>query len=1070
MFKSNRNIFDEDNEFLINSHTLNSDSYLNYNNFIGKFHDNKTNLNIISINTGSLNAKIENLRILLQQIEINHGRVHIISIQETWDINTKNEHLLQLNNYKLFYNSRVGKRGGGVAIYVYKNLNSELMPELTLMKKLIFETIAIKIKIHNKTMIIGCFYRSCSQLSDISQNEQFDIFLKKFDNWIIKINNLNFPAYICFDSNLDLMKLSNERSMSFYSLFLTNGFVNLFTKPTRLNNNSETLIDNIITNSSLNTDSFQTIETFSDHNLLGLSIESQIIEKPSMIKEKRIMTQKSIRNFKTLLWEHDWSYLKDENIDIDNNVENFLISFNSLFNKAFELKSYKTKRKSICPYFTEKIKELQNIKNKALKKWKLTKEENHKLLFNKARNNLRRETRKVKQNFIKEKINKLQFKPKELWRFLSEQTGLGNNAKKENSTIECIRANGKMFYGKEQITDIFNNYFSSVAKKIISKISPQSSSFKDFLPPRKTKSFGFIPFSFSEIAQLIENLKNKQSCDIFGVSNKLVKQCAIELSIPLTMIINNSIQQGKFPTAFKKVKIIPVYKRKGDPTQLENYRPIAIIPIFAKILEISMNIRLTSFFNANNILSNFQFGYRTNLSVHSAVVTLLNRIGENIENKKYVGSLLLDCEKAFDTVDRSILLQKLENCGIRGSILNWFTSYLSDRKQLVEINGCIGTNEIESNYGVLQGSALSANLFIFYVNDLISHLNKKALLYADDVNIVEIASNRNDLDLKMNLTYNLANNWYQANKLSLNAGKTEYIVFEKSISPSLTKCSQSSNLDLSSSHLPEESSSVRYLGIHIDKKLKLEPFFKKIIQRISIGSHTLNRLKNFFPENIKCLLYNAFVHSHLEFCSIYLQMASKSDLKIITKIQKYAIRAVAGENSRAHTAHIFQRLKILPIDLLMRVNIFKFMRNEIFNNFTRSQNQWNTWTISTVTSSNYNLRSNNSLKEISGKLSRTKNLPLHNFPKVYNSIKLIYDQCDVNYKMKDLKDKLLADYVNKYKCNSTSCYICKEHETKLQKVKRELILKKQRTEELIILKGLKKKRRYAKLKEKACGM
>ena len=156
--------------------------------------------------------------------------------------------------------------------------------------------------------------------------------------------------------------------------------------------------------------------------------------------------------------------------------------------------------------------------------------------------------------------------------------------------------------------------------------------------------------------------------------SSIMKQCVETYVKQLTFLINMSITQGNFPNELKIARVIPLYK--GEDTQLiENYRPISVLPYFSKIFEKVMFTYVIEFLDENNILYEYQFGFRKNHSTSHAIITLVERVTKALDTGKYVVGVFLDLKKAFDTVDHAILLRKLECYGIRGNILNWFTSY-----------------------------------------------------------------------------------------------------------------------------------------------------------------------------------------------------------------------------------------------------------------------------------------------------------------------------------------------------------------------------------------------------------
>ena len=166
------------------------------------------------------------------------------------------------------------------------------------------------------------------------------------------------------------------------------------------------------------------------------------------------------------------------------------------------------------------------------------------------------------------------------------------------------------------------------------------------------------------------------------------------------------------PHDFKKAKVIPLYKN-GDPKLICNYRPISILPCLSKLLERLVANRLNTFLTKYNILHNSQYGFRANFSTQTALIDLVDKISSSLDKCNHTIGLFLDLSKAFDTIDHVILLSKLERYGIRGKALDWFKSYLSDRKQFVQWKDYDSTPKT-IKCGVPQGSILGPILFLLY--------------------------------------------------------------------------------------------------------------------------------------------------------------------------------------------------------------------------------------------------------------------------------------------------------------------------------------------------------------------
>ena len=187
-----------------------------------------------------------------------------------------------------------------------------------------------------------------------------------------------------------------------------------------------------------------------------------------------------------------------------------------------------------------------------------------------------------------------------------------------------------------------------------------------------------------EVISIISNLNNS-AAGYDEMPASILKQCASVYIEPLTYLINVSLEQGTFPDELKIARVIPLFK--GEDEQLvQNYRPISVLPFFSKIFEKIVSLHVIDFLEENNIFYNYQFGFRKNHSTSHAIIMLVERVSKALDTGKYVVGVFLDLKKAFDTVDHMILLQKLEQYGIRGTMHDWFKSYLKSRSQYVDYN------------------------------------------------------------------------------------------------------------------------------------------------------------------------------------------------------------------------------------------------------------------------------------------------------------------------------------------------------------------------------------------------
>ena len=295
----------------------------------------------------------------------------------------------------------------------------------------------------------------------------------------------------------------------------------------------------------------------------------------------------------------------------------------------------------------------------------------------------------------------------------------------------------------------------------------------------------------------------------------------------------------------------------------------------------------------------------------------------------FIGMVLLDLQKAFDTVDHSILHMKLEALGLGQDILCWFRSYLSQRQQLVDVSGTFSQPRTIT-CGVPQGSILGPLLFLIYVNDMSAVVKNKLLLYADDSAVMVSGKNRSSIEKDLTEDLELVSHWLVDNKLSLHLGKTESIIFG-----SKQKLKSNKELHITcNGKVISSTSSVKYLGATLDQNLTGISMASSIIKKANARLKFLYRKRAYLTDYTKRLLVLSLIQCHFDYaCSFWYHGLNSFWKNKLQVTQNKLIRFVLNLDHRSHIdRQHFASLNWLPVskrvDLITLSHVYKIKNGQ----------------------------------------------------------------------------------------------------------------------------------------------
>ena len=826
------------------------------------------------------------------------------------EIKSKNANILSSQDYTIpgysLHPVNIDAHGRGIAIYTHSSLDKsviQIKPELKYEEACLLE---IRLR-GGDLLLFGCFYRSPTPTNTSSQNNDD---LNKLFRFISRKNYSHKCLLGDFNyRDINWMTLTTSHNEDSKEAKFIETVQDCFLHqhmqlPTRRRGNDvPSLLDLLFTDEAMQ------VSSIAHHAPLGKSDHSVITFQfncyldYSNPKETYRFDKADYDTMRAYLvekrWENDFIE-SGSDMSVDDMWEKIKSMFSELRNR------FVTKHKiSGKPTWRDKgsfpvQKPLQEaIRNKRIQHRHWMTARNHcdantkRMSYTNARNKVKTMIRQAKRKFEKNIAGMSKQNPKAFWSHirskLKTRTGVApllENIKDKNSTK----------FHDEDKANILQNQFSSVFTK-----EPEGE-----IPSLGKRTDAFIAnLTITEelVRSEIMKLNVNKSFGPDEIHPRMLIELVDSVSKPIAFLMNKTMEQGQLPRDWKRANVCPIYK-KGARNHAENYRPISLTSVICKLMEKFVKDSVMRHIISNGMLSPKQYGFISGRSTTTQLLRYLDECVENVVKGEVVDTIYLDYAKAFDTVPHRRLISKLDSYGIKGNIQNWIKDFLSERSQVVKVNGK-ASKPAPVISGIPQGSVLGPILFVIYINDLPDEVNSSVFLFADDTKIFnQIKSFGDACMLQQDL--DSLECWSQKWLLRFNTDKCHVLTLGKFENIMHTHRYKIYGKELQ--HVFEEKD----LGVIIDSDLKFEEHMAQKIKTANIVMGLIRRSFSFLDYKLFKKLYTTFVRPHLEYAQAVWAPHLKKHVKMLENVQKRATKLVDNLNDLEYS----ERLRKLDLPTL----------------------------------------------------------------------------------------------------------------------------------------------------------
>lgn len=831
------------------------------------------------------------------------NEISVCCVSETF---LRNDDTLSNPNYVIYRLDRESdNRGGGVAIIIHKSIQHKLLP---CPNTRVIEALSVEFLVNERPLVITSIYFPGSGSPEILQSFRNEICLLA-NAWSEHIVTGDFNSrneyWGCTSSNQAGTILYNEMNRGQFFIYHPDS-------PTHFpenGGNPSTLEIFLVKGSFIPTNIVTDVSLPSDHVPVLCSIVGSMADRES---------SSLVRNYESANWTQFASLVSQKianhtheicsKSDVDASITLLRQAITEAHDDSVPLRQVSP---NTIP-LPNSVKRLIGRRNAVRRQILRSRDPSTREELRTIRNDLKREIDQAIRDLTNErfghaleKINNETGAPSQkLFRmsrfFKNRNTGIpmlkvsGRKLITSNEKCEALADNlSKMYAGNNSSNAATNRKVNSSVNQLDrTPIDPQT----------------FTPLSISELQEAIRGLKNKKAPGPDKVQSRCLKKLPTDALALLLNIYNSCLQLGYFPDEWKTAEVICIRKPGKPADSPESYRGISLLSTLGKLFERLLLPRIQMFCDDHNVLPTFQYGFRRGRSTTHQLIRMTSKILEGINSRKSVGVLALDLRAAFDSVWHQGVTHKLISFGFPVYLTKLITSFLKDRKFRVRVGSSRSTARGLAS-GTPQGAVWSPTIFDIFVSDMPELREVDVFQFADDTAISATSHMTSAVINKLQRSSHKLSKYFRNWRIEPNLQKYEACLFTRKTA---SRHSPQSGISVDNGEVPW-SSSIKNLGLHLDKRLTFRTHVEKVVQK---GERLIRMLYPLISRNSKLntrnkiLLYKTMFRPVICYASPVWSACAKTHFLKAQRLQNKILKMMLGLHWRTRTTTVHEMAQI----------------------------------------------------------------------------------------------------------------------------------------------------------------